>query len=202
MSTQPDWYLAGEYFETCNCHTVCPCIWLEPPSEGNCKLLVGWHIAKGYLEKTSLADLNVALACYAPGNMIDGNWEAVLYLDQRVTPEQWLALEKIFSGQVGGHLALLMGFVDKVLGIHLAKIDYELEERSRRLNVEGVACAEVRGIEGIRGGVSIVDNPPLCVVPSHPSSVARSQKLSYHDRHFQWEFSDRNGFYSPFVYHP
>ncbi len=202
MNGQTDWHLAGEYFETCNCSTVCPCIWLKPPSEGECKLLVGWHITQGYKEGISLSGLNVALACYAPGNMIDGNWLAVLYLDQRVNPDQWIALEQIFSGQAGGHPALLMGFVSKVLGVHLARIDYQLGERTRRLSIEKVATAEVEGIEGIRGGVSTIDNPPLCVVPSHPSAVARSQRLIYRDQYFQWEFSDRNSFYSPFVYHP
>src|SRR4051794_35848564 len=39
-----DWSLNGSYFETCNCETSCPCIWLQPPSEGNCTLLMGWHI--------------------------------------------------------------------------------------------------------------------------------------------------------------
>ncbi len=202
MNDKPTWHLRGEYFEACNCKSVCPCIWLNSPTEGECKLLVGWHITDGQMEDVPLADLNVVLACYAPGNMIDGNWQAVLYLDQRVNPEQWIALEKIFGGQAGGHPALLMNFVDKVLGVHLAKIYFEVDGRFRRLGVEGVAFAEIEGIEGIRGGVPAIDNPPLCVVPTHPSSVARSRRIDYHDQHFQWEFSNRNGFYSPFTYGP
>lgn len=196
------WYLEGDYFEACNCQSVCPCIWKQPPSEGDCKLLVAWHIQRGQLDGVSLANLNVVLACHAPGLMIEGGWQAVLYLDERVDRAQRNALEQIFSGRKGGHPALLAGFMASLEGVHLARTIYESKERVRRLVVEGVAQAEIEGVEGIRGGVSTIDNPPLCVVPSHPSAVSRSRYLSFQDAHFQWEFSNRNGFYSPFVYRP
>lgn len=197
---QPDWRLEGEYFEACNCISVCPCIWLNPPSEGECKLLVGWHIDRGHLGATCLDGLNVALACYAPGNMRDGNWQVALYLDRRVNEAQRVALEQIFSGRVGGQPALLMSFVTKVLGSYLAKIDFMADGKRRRMVIEGVAEAEIEGIEGIRGGASTIDNPPLCVVTSHPAAVAKSKRYTYRDPNFHWEFTDRNGFYSPFIY--
>ncbi len=202
MNTHTDWYLEGDYLESCNCTTVCPCIWLNPPSEGECKLLVGWQIRKGHYGTTDLADRNVALACYADGPMHRGGWQVVLYLDQRVDPDQWLALERIFGGQEGGQPALLMGLVDQILGVHLADIRIDGEGRRRRLTVEGVAETEVEAIEGIRGGTATIDNPPLCVVPSHPAVVARSRHYRYDDAHFQWRFAGRNAFYSPFVYRP
>ncbi len=36
----PKWQAKGDYFETCNCETLCPCIFLSPPTEGNCTVLV------------------------------------------------------------------------------------------------------------------------------------------------------------------
>ncbi len=199
---ETDWQLEGEYFETCNCATACPCIWLNPPTEGECKLLVGWHIGRGHFGSTRLDDLNVALACYAPGRMGDGNWQAMLYLDQRVNEDQWVALEQIFTGKVGGQPALLMGLVSQIFGSYLARIDFRAEGKRRRMVIEGVAEAEIEGIDGIRGGVPTIDNPPLCVVSSHPAAVAKSRRYSYRDQGFQWEFTNRNGFYSPFVYKP
>jgi hypothetical protein len=201
-SIKADWRLEGEYFETCNCAVACPCIWLNPPTEGECKLLVGWHIGRGYLENTRLDGLNVALACYAPGNMRAGNWQAVLYLDRRASEEQRFALEQIFHGRVGGQPALLMGFVSELFGTFPAKIEFLAEGRQRRMTIEGVAEASIEGIEGIRGGVPTIDNPLLCVVTSHPAVVAESKRYSYRDQGFCWEFTDRNGFYSPFVYGP
>ncbi|MHA6645712.1 DUF1326 domain-containing protein, partial [Mesorhizobium sp. A623] len=31
-----EWKLSGSYFETCNCETACPCVFLSPPTEGDC----------------------------------------------------------------------------------------------------------------------------------------------------------------------
>jgi len=37
-------------------------------------------------------------------------------------------------------------------------------------------------------------------VPNRPTVVAKSKRLSYHDHGFDWEFSEKNGFYSPFSF--
>ncbi len=202
MTETINWELQGSYFETCNCEVACPCVWLQPPSEGNCKLLVAWHIEKGHFEKQSLDNLNIALACYAPGNMKDGNWQAALYVDERADDLQFDAITQIFSGQQGGHLAILMSFVSEVLGIQKVKIDYQEYGKKRFMSIPGIAQAEIEGIEGITGALSSISNPPLCVVTSHPSTVAKSSQYQYRDFDKDWQFSDRNGYYSPFTYQP
>jgi hypothetical protein len=83
------------------------------PTTGDCKLLVAWHIDQGHLDNQVLDGLNVALACYSPGNMIDGNWKAALYVDEQADDSQVDALVQIFSGRQGGHPAILMSFVGK-----------------------------------------------------------------------------------------
>jgi hypothetical protein len=202
MNTNPDWRLQGRYFETCNCVVACPCVWLQPPSEGDCKLLVAWHIDEGHLENVSLDGLNVALACYAPENMIKGGWSAALYIDERADDTQTEALIRIFSGQVGGHLSVLLGFVGKVLGVQRVAINYMEEGDIRRLWIPDIAEAEIQSIQGIRGGDASIDNPPLCVVTSHPATVAKSNRYRYQDLGQNWDFSERNGYHSAFDYLP
>ena len=202
MSETKKWQLEGSYFETCNCETACPCVWLQAPTEGDCKLLVAWHIETGYLENQTLDNLNVALACYAPGNMPEGNWQAALYIDEQADESQYDALTQIFSGQQGGHLAILMSFVSDVLGIKKVKIDYHEDGKKRFMSIPGIAQAEIEGIQGITGAESSISNPPLCVVSSHPSTVAKSKQYQYQDFDKNWQFSDRNGYYSPFIYQP
>ncbi len=202
MSEKINWKLEGGYFETCNCKTACPCIWLQPPSEGNCKLLVAWHIKTGHFAEQSLNDLNVALACYAPTNMKEGNWQAALYIDERANDAQSDALTQIFSGRQGGHLQILMSFVTTVLGIKKVKIDYKEDSNKRFLSIPGIAQAEIESIQGITGEQSLISNPPLCIVTSHPSIVAKSRQYQYQDYDNHWQFSDRNGYYSDFSYQP
>ena len=200
MTEKIDWQIQGSYFETCNCETACPCVWLQSPSEGNCKLLVAWHITSGYFDKLALTNLNVALACYAPGDMTKGNWQAALYIDERADDVQFDAITQIYSGQQGGHLAILMGFVSEVLGIKKVKIDFQEDGNKRFMNIPGIAQAEIESIQGITGAESKISNPPLCVVSSHPSIVAKSSQYQYQDFDKNWQFSDRNGYYSPFIY--
>lgn len=199
---QINWQLQGRYFETCNCEVACPCVWLQPPSEGDCKLLVAWHIEDGYLGDVRLNDLNVALACYATENMINGGWSAALYLDERADEKQTEALTQIFTGQVGGHLSVLLGFVGEVWGIHKVPIHYREQGDSRIVSIPEIAEAEIQSIQGLRGGEATIDNPPLCVVTSHPSVVAKSTRYRYNDHGQGWEFSERNGYHSAFVYQP
>ena len=202
MDKTTDWILHGGYFETCNCVTSCPCIWLQLPSEGDCKLLVAWHIESGHFDGQSLDGLNVALACYSLGNMKEGGWQAALYVDERTNDTQFDAVIQIFAGKQGGHPAILMNFVGEVLGIKKARIDYKEEGNRRELVIPEIAQAEIEAIQGIKGGDATINNPPLCVVTSHPAVVGRSVNYQYHDYDKNWKFTDRNGFYSPFTYHP
>jgi hypothetical protein len=41
------WNLEGDYFEGCNCDSICPCIFKADPDEGFCNLTAAWHIQKG-----------------------------------------------------------------------------------------------------------------------------------------------------------
>ena len=115
MSSQ--WELTGAYFESCNCDAACPCIFLSPPTRGDCTLLVAWHIDQGYFRDTPLNGLNTVLAVHSPGHMLQTNWKAALYVDERATQEQRDSLTKIFSGQAGGHLANVAACVGEVLGV-------------------------------------------------------------------------------------
>ncbi len=202
MNKTTDWNLQGDYFETCNCVTACPCVWLQPPSEGNCKLMVAWHIDRGHFNGQSLDGLNVALACYSPGHMKDGNWQAALYVDEQADDQQFDAIMQIFGGKQGGHPAILMSFVSEVLGAKRVRIDYQAQDNKRQLSIPDIAQAEIESIQGIGGGDATIENPPLCVVPSHPAVVARSRNYQYQDYDKTWKFTDRNGYYSSFIYQP
>ena len=160
MSDIKNWKLQGSYFETCNCETACPCVWLQPPTTGDCKLLVAWHIDKGHVGDQALDDLNVAMACYSPGHMTDGNWQVALYVDERADDNQFDAIVQILSGQQGGHPAILMSFVGEVLGVKKVKIDYQEQGNSRQLNIPGIAQADIESIQGITGGQATINTPP------------------------------------------
>ena len=194
------WNLVGTYFEACNCEVACPCVFLGPPTTGECTGLVGWHIDKGSFGDVTLDGLNVMLAVYSPGHMLQVKWRVALYLDERATQAQRDALTQIYAGQAGGHPAVLASFVGQVLGVKSVAIDYRAEGKQRSLRVPNLAEAEIEALPGQDGAEITVSNHPVCVAPGYPAVVAKSKRLSYRDHGFQWEVSEKNGYYSAFSY--
>lgn len=194
------WSVRGDYFETCNCQTLCPCIFLSPPTEGNCTVLVGWHLESGKFGDSSLDGLNVAALFHSPGPMPQGNWSAALYLDSRASAQQSDALTKIFTGQAGGPPAAIHPLISKVLGIKSADIDYHASGKNRRMTIKGVGESEIEAIQGAGGADVTISNHPLAIAPGHPSVVSRSKQFKFRDHGFTLDLSGKTGQFSPFTY--
>ena len=194
------WKISGTYFEACSCDVACPCTFLSAPTAGHCNAFAGWHIDQGNFDNVNLDGLNVALAVYSPGHMLEVKWKAAVYLDETASDAQKDALTKIFTGQVGGHPAILVSFVGEVLGIRSVPIEFEANGRQRKLRIPDLAAVEIEGIQDQTGADVSINNAPLCIAPGFTLLVAKSKNLNYNDYGLQWEISDKNGFYSPFAY--
>lgn len=195
-----EWKLDGTYFETCNCETACPCVFLSPPTQGDCTVLVAWHIDKGHYDETSLDGLNVALAVYSPGNMVETKWKAAAYFDEKADAAQNEALHAIFGGKAGGHPAVLASFIDEIVGAKSVPMHYHADGKTSSLSIPGVTAAEIERLEGQGGQPITIDNHPLCIAPGQPATAARSKHFSLKDFGWDWTLSGRNGFMSPFAY--
>ncbi len=194
------WKVAGTYFEACNCEAACPCVFTSPPTEGDCKALIGWHIDQGTFAGAALDGLNAALFAYAPGHMLETKWKVALYVDERADTQQMDALTKIFSGAAGGHLSALTPLIGEVLGVRSAAIDYRLDGRQRSLSIPHVAQMDIEAMAGQGEEEVTLSGIPFTPVPGYPTVVCRSKRLSFHDHGFDLEISRKNGFYSPFSY--
>jgi hypothetical protein len=95
------WKIAGSYFEACNCDVACPCVFLSTPTDGDCTVLLAWHIDHGQFGEVNLDGFNTALAVYSPGHMLQTKWKVALYVDELANQDQRDALTQIFSGQAG-----------------------------------------------------------------------------------------------------
>jgi hypothetical protein len=194
------WNLSGTYFETCNCEAACPCIFTSPPTEGNCKALVAWHIHKGRYASTPLDGLNVALAVAAPGTMVATKWQVAAYFDDKANAAQNDALHAIFGGKAGGHPAVLASFIGEMVGARNVPMVYLAEGRKSSLSIPGVAEAEIVQLDGQGGGPIRIEGHPLCIAPGKAATVARSSHFTLKDHRWNWEFSGRTGMMSDFAY--
>jgi len=194
------WQVEGTYFEACNCTSMCPCVLLGSPTEGNCTVLLAWHVDSGRYGDVALDGCNAVMLGYTPGHMMTTKWKVALYLDDTASGEQQQALGAIFSGQAGGPLGALAPLVGEVMGVRPAPITFTAEGNTRSLRVGDLLAMDIAGIEGQGGKLVTVENVPFTPVPGVPAVVAKSSALSIHDHGFDLEMSERNGFYSPFTY--
>ena len=94
------WNIQGEYFESCNCEVLCPCLLSGAqarPTEGHCDVVLAFRIDKGNYGATDISGLNAAQALITPGPMSQGGGTLAVYVDSRGTSEQRAALEAISS---------------------------------------------------------------------------------------------------------
>ena len=194
------WKIAGSYFEACNCNVACQCVFLSPPTSGDCTALLAWHIDQGRFGEVNLDGFNTALAVYSPGHMQEVKWKVALYVDERANQDQRDALTQIFSGQAGGHLAGVVPLIGEVLGVKAAPIEYRSEGKRRSLRLGDVADAEIEGLPRQDGGDATIAGPPFTLVPAFPAVVAKSKQMRFSDYGLKWEVSNKNGFFSPFAY--
>jgi hypothetical protein len=126
--TSPSWKASGQYYETCSCDYVCPCILQQmavEPSKGTCTFAMAFQIEKGTFGPTSLDGLGFIVLGLTPEAMGKGNWSVGLVIDDRATPEQRDAITAMASGSAGGPMAGLSGLIGKFLGVESAPIQFE-----------------------------------------------------------------------------
>lgn len=199
-----DWKLEGDYFEGCNCDSICPCIFLLDPDKGYCNLTVAWHIERGHYDSIPLGGLNTVAVFVAPGNMFTGpKMKVAFYVDKNANQEQIDALSNIFSGQAGGFFAVAAKLIGEMVGIKSAPITFGMEGKRRWLRIPEYLTLEIEAMKGNDPSKdSLLLNPSFSMVPGHDHVIARSTKYSYNDHGFQWDTTGKNGFYSRFKYEP
>ena len=124
----PAWNVSGQYYETCNCDFVCPCVpgqLAVRPTKGDCQFAMAFQIEHGSYGAVSLDGLGFIVLGLTPEEMGKGNWSVGLVTDARATAEQRDAMTAIASGAAGGPMAALSGLIGKFLGVESAPIAFD-----------------------------------------------------------------------------
>ena len=124
----PSWQVKGQYYETCSCDFVCPCVLWQmavTPTKGSCTFAMAFQIDRGSYGTVSLDGLGFIVLGLTPEAMGKGNWSVGVIADDRAKPEQRDAIAAIASGAAGGPMAALSGLVGKLLGVESAPIRFD-----------------------------------------------------------------------------
>src|SRR5713226_5733766 len=145
------WQIRGEYFETCSCDYVCPCIssnLTARPTQGWCVVALVQHVDQGQYNDVKLDGLNFVVVARTPEEMGKGNWSVGLIVDERATPEQQQALAAIATGQSGGPMAGLAPLIGTFLGVVAKPFRIEKNGMSRSVSIPGLLDEAIEGVPG------------------------------------------------------
>ena len=97
----PAWNISGQYYETCNCDFVCPCLpgkMAVSPTNGTCTFAMAFQIERGTYGSLPLDGLGFIVLGFTPGAMANGNWSVGLIADERASVQQREAITAIPAG--------------------------------------------------------------------------------------------------------
>src|SRR5438045_2867119 len=124
----PAWKVSGQYYETCSCDFICPCVpgqMAVSPSKGSCNFAMAFQVDRGSYGAVSLDGLGFIVLGFTPEAIVKGNWSVGLITDERASVEQRDAITAIASGAAGGLMSALSGLIGKFLGVESAPIRFD-----------------------------------------------------------------------------
>lgn len=167
----------GRLLEVCSCNVLCPCWIGEDPDGGTCDSALAWHIDRGVIEGVDVTDKTIALSVHIPGNVLQGNWKAAVFVDDRSSAEQQEAMLKLFTGQLGGPIADLAALIGEVVSVERAPITFTVDEGKGALRVGGVADAELTSYAGATGKPTVLSETVFSTIPGSPVFVGRASRF-------------------------
>ena len=196
---QQQWSFKGDYFEACNCEVNCACVFGSPSHYDDCQVALAWHVDSGRYGEITLDGLNFALVARTPKMMSDGNWTAVIYLDEKASNDQREALRSIVSGDAGGGFGRRKAMITNLLGAKSVPINYQVKNRGRSVSIQGSLELEVEGVRGNRPDedVQLVNDPRAAERGGNPRTVARSTVYRHSQEGLAWDNSGKTGYYAP-----
>ena len=200
----PSWNISGQYFETCSCDFVCPCLlgqMVVRPSKGWCTFAMTMQIERGSYGNVPLDGITFIVLGYTPEEMGKGNWSVGLVVDERASAEQREAVTAIASGSAGGPMAPLSGLIGKFLGVEQAPI--RLDRSGLKFTVKAGNLVDM-ALEGQMGVDPSATEPMFLENTGHPVSsrlaLAHAAKSHVHALGLAWDDTSgkNNGHYAPF----
>ena len=200
----PAWKVSGQYYETCNCDFVCPCVpgrMAVTPSKGSCAFAMAFQVDRGQYGAVSLDGLGFIILGRTPEAMDKGNWSVGIVVDEQASAEQRDAITAISSGAAGGPMAALAGLVGSFVGVDVAPIRFE------RAGAKWSVAAPTRVDMAAEGamGLNPDETEPLHFEHTgHPAAdrfaLARASRSHIHALGFNWDDASgkNNGQYAPF----
>ncbi|NYH25241.1 DUF1326 domain-containing protein [Paraburkholderia bryophila] len=168
------YHLEGRLLEVCNCKVLCPCWIGEDPDNETCDTIVAWHIDQGTVEGVDVGGNTIAAVAHVPGNILQGNWTAAIFIGDQASPEQEAALLKVYTGQAGGPVADLAKLIGQVVSVERAPIRFTVVAGKGELEIGTNYYAELEPYSGATGNQTTLSDTVFSTVPGAPVFVGKA----------------------------
>lgn len=170
------YHLEGRLLEVCNCRVLCPCWVGEDPDFGTCDSINAWHFDQGTIDGVDVSGRTIATINHIPGNVLAGNWRAVVYLDDRVTPAQEEAILAVYTGKKGGPVAELAKLIGEVVGVEKVPITFDVQGGHGTIRIGGDGFAELEPYKSAAGKTTTLADTIFSTVPGAPVFVGKASR--------------------------
>lgn len=171
------YHLEGRMLEVCTCRAICPCWVGEDPDLGHCKGVIAWHFDSGTVDGVDVSGRTLAAMAYIPGNVLQGNWKAAIYVDDQASQQQQQALLDVYTGKLGGPVAEMAKLIGNVVSVERVPIDFDVQSGKGTLKVGNDGYAEVEAFTGATGGTTTLSDTVFSSVPGAPAFVGKSSRF-------------------------
>lgn len=182
------YHLEGRLLEVCNCNVLCPCWIGEDPDNGTCDTIVAWRIDKGTIDGVDVGGNTIAAVAHVPGNILQGNWTAAIYVDDQSSKAQEEALIKVYTGQA--------------VSVERAPIRFTVNDGKGELEIGKDYYAELEPYRGAMGGLTTLSDTVFSTVPGAPVFVGKAP--TYRSRNaalgIDLDIKNHNALQSTFVF--
>ena len=168
--------LEGTLLEACSCGVLCPCWIGEDPDNGTCDTIVAYRFDKGQIEGVDLAGTTIAMIAHVPGNILQGNWKAAVYVSDNATPKQEEAILKVYTGKLGGPVGDLVKLIGEVVSVERAPITFDVQGGKGTLKVGSAGYAELEPYQGATGAATTLTDTIFSTVPGAPVYVGKAPR--------------------------
>jgi hypothetical protein len=202
----PTWNLTGQYYETCSCDFVCPCILAQmavTPTKGDCTFAMAFHIDRGGYDTVKLDGLGFIVLGRTPEAMCKGNWSVGVIVDDRASAEQRDAIASIASGSAGGPMAMVSGLVGTFLGVESAPIGFDRSGMKWTVSASNLVDMAAEGVMGVNPQAT---EPLHLTNTGHPANdrlaLCHASKSHVNALGLRWDdvSGGNNGHYAPFAW--
>jgi hypothetical protein len=184
----------GTLLEACSCAAPCPCWIGDDPDGGACASFIAYHVDRGQIRGVDVSNLSLVLLCQIPGNVLAGNWRAVIYVDDKATPEQQQALLDAFGGKLGGTPADMAKLLGEIVAVHPVPIDHQVRDGKGVIRVAEAVYSEIAPYSDAQGRPTSLHESIFSTIPGSPAYVSKASihQVNVPEHGMTWEFSGRN----------